>query len=105
MKIAFTTAALVLASSLATAGDFAYERQWASEDLASEVSSLVFRATDPAPSMGNTVISLHESYRGNPDTEVLPEGFRQQYPGSSRTYCTTGYDRIAQGNPDLSTIC
>ena len=105
MKIAITTAALILASSLAAAEDFTYERQWASEDLAAETSTLGFRSSDPSPSSGDTIISLHEFYRGNPDVEVLPEGYRRHDAGNARRYCPTGYDHIARDNPDLSPIC
>ncbi|RTZ73249.1 MAG: hypothetical protein DSZ00_00715 [Gammaproteobacteria bacterium] len=105
MRTAIAITALTLVSSLAIAEDFTYERQWASEDLASETSTLGFRASDPVASMGTTVISLHEVYRGNPDVETIPEDFRQENAGASKSYCNTGYDRIAQANPDLSPNC
>lgn len=103
MKTLIAVTALTLAAGLANAGDFAYERQIGSPDVSSELSTLQFRATDPAPSAVQPVISLHRFYAGNPDVEVLPEDYRESK--HSVTYCNSSYDRIAMDNPDLSPNC
>lgn len=101
MKTLITVSALALVGNMAMAGDFAYERQIGSEDVSSELSTLVFRSTDPAPSMGSQRISLHDAYRGNPDTEVLPADFEDSMSMDMNTLPRTSYEEISRGNHDL----
>ncbi|HHH13700.1 MAG TPA: hypothetical protein ENJ98_05640 [Thiolapillus brandeum] len=101
MKTLITLSALGLIANLAVAGDFAYELQINSEDLASETSTLHYRSTNPAPSVVQPVISLHEIYRGNPDTETVPEGFQHSISGKMEALRESGYDILVRENPDL----
>ncbi len=74
MKTLILSAALTLAASQwAVAADFTYERQIASEDLASETSGLVYAARDPQPSGGDLRTSLDTVIQDNPDSsDSLP---------------------------------
>jgi len=101
MKTVIALSALALVTNLAIAGDFAYERQFSSEDLASETSGLEYRSSNPAPSMQSGRISLHEIYRGNPDTETLREGFENSTSVDMNALPRTSYDVIVKDNPDL----
>ncbi len=101
MKALITLPVLGLIANLAVAGDFAYERQIGSEDLAAETSTLHYRSTDPTPSVVQPAISLHQIYRGNPDDETVPEGFQAVTPKGLEAYRESGYDRLVRENPDL----
>ena len=102
MKTLILSAALTLAASQwAVAADFAYERQIASEDLASETSGLVYAARDPQPSGREFRTSLDAVIEDNPDSsDSLPAGTMLRQ--SDRCACLpTSYDIMAAGNPDL----
>lgn len=100
MKTLITLTALALATGIASAQDFAYERQIGSPD----VSAQPFHATDPMPSQGKIAVSLEHVYRGNPDVETLPADYREQ-PSRTAAFCNSSYDRIALGNSDLYGTC
>lgn len=100
MKALITISALALVSSFAMADTFEYERQIGSQDLDPNIPSLSEGVANPAVSMGDVRISLHEAYRGNPDTEVTPADHIGVTVQRS-TLPFTAYDKIASENPDL----
>jgi len=106
MRTMITITALTLVSSLAIAEDFTYERQWASEDLASELSILSFRDDDPAPSGSSFLTTLEMAYHGNPDVQILPPGYREPHRTASANFCVnSGYELLARDNPDMTGNC
>ncbi len=106
MRTMIAITALTLISSLAVAEEFTYERQWASEDLASETSTLSFRDTDPASSGNGFLTTLETAFRDNPDVQILPPGYREPHRSAQARFCiNSGYELLARDNPDMTGNC
>ena len=100
MKILITLSALALASNVALAETFEYERQIGSQDLDPTVNTESSGVKDPAMSNSDFRISLDDWYRGNPDVEHVPH----QYDGveiKKQGDMFTSYDAWSRNNPDL----
>ncbi len=100
MKTLIAVSALFLASNMAFAETFAYERQIASQDLDPNIPSLSEGISNPMPSRAPTLTSLQEVYRGNPDVDtdsVEPDSIRMD----RHELIYTAYDMLVESNPDL----
>ncbi|WP_456372350.1 hypothetical protein [Thiolapillus sp.] len=100
MKTIIAVSAFFLASNMAFAETFAYERQLASEDLDPNIPSLSEGISNPGASAVPVITSLQQVYRGNPDVEVgpvEPDSLGMQRHDSIRT----AYDMLIENNPDL----
>jgi hypothetical protein len=100
MKTIITVSALLLASNMAFAETFAYERQLASEDLNPNIPSLSEGISNPTSSGVPVTTSLQHVYRGNQDVEVDP--VEPDSLGTQRhDSIYTAYDMLIESNPDL----
>jgi len=100
MKTLISISALALISNMAVGETFQYERQLASQDLDPNIPSLSEGISNPSRSVDQPRISLHEVYRGNPDTDTgsfEPAAVRF----GTEDMPTTAYEAIVKGNPDL----
>ncbi len=100
MKTIIAVSALFLASNMAIAETFTYERQIASEDLDPNIPSLSEGISNPMPSRVQKLTSLQEVYRGNPDVDtgsLEEESIRM----GRHEHIYTAYDMLVEENPDL----
>lgn len=100
MKTIITLSALALISNMAVAETFQYERQLASEDLDPNIPSLSAGISNPDVSKQEVRVSLFETYRGNPDTQVEPIE-PSSLPENMHQHIYTAYDMLIDSNPDL----
>ncbi len=100
MKTLIAVSALFLASNMAFAETFAYERQVASQDLDPNIPSLSEGISNPVPSKVQPPKSLQAVYDGNPDVDT--GSLEPASIGMDRhEVIYTAYDRLIEGNPDL----
>ena len=100
MKTLLTFSTLALISNMAFAETFEYERQLASEDLDPNIPALSEGISNPAMSVQQPRVSLHDTYRGNPDTQTGPIE-ADNLPMTKHDHAYTAYDMIIDNNPDL----
>lgn len=100
MKTMIAFAAFALVSNMAFAETFQYERQLASEDLDPNIPSLSGGISNPAASAQKSRVSLFETYRGNPDTQVGPVD-PDSLSVTRHNHIYTAYDMLVDSNPDL----
>lgn len=100
MKTMIAFATLALVSNMAFAETFQYERQLASEDLDPNIPGLSEGISNPAASIRESRVSLFETYRGNPDTQVGPVE-PDSLSGTPHSHIYTAYDMLVDSNPDL----
>ncbi|WP_293675241.1 hypothetical protein [Thiolapillus sp.] len=100
MKTLLTFSALALVSNMAFAETFQYERQLTSEDLDPNIPSLSQGISNPAKSVQQPRVSLFDTYRGNPDTQVGPVE-PDSMPVPRHNHIFTAYDMLIETTPDL----
>ena len=99
MKTLITVSALALVSNLASAENFAYERQISSPDLSTDLG---FNGSDPKASAQEVHVSLNDFYRGNPDVENV--SYEHDGIIIRGAVQFTAYDELSQQNPDLGGV-